>query len=373
MIDAISSVALETWWVMLEASPWVLLGFFVAGILYIFIKPAIVSRYLGKGRFRPVFLSALFGVPIPLCSCGVVPTALSLRKQGANDGATVSFLVSTPETGVDSIAITYALMDPLMTVFRPVAAFFTAVTAGVLQNVFGKKSAVPQALKSLPLAEEAPACTPDCGCEAGPEAPDESVWSKAVKGVSYAFGELMDDMAGWLSLGIVLAGIISVVLPPGSLERYMGTGIKPMIIMLAAGIPMYICATASTPIAAALMMKGLSPGAALVFLLAGPATNIASVTVVAGAMGKRAAGLYLASISVCSVLLGLLLDFIYIKAGLSLSGVAGGAAHVLPAWLETASALVLTAILARSIIGGLISKKPEADESCGCDGSCGTD
>lgn len=369
MIDVISSVALETWWVMLEAAPWVLLGFFVAGILYIFIKPAIVSRYLGKGRFRPVFLSALFGVPIPLCSCGVVPTALSLRKQGANDGATVSFLVSTPETGVDSIAITYALMDPLMTVFRPVAAFFTAVTAGILQNVFGNKSAVPPVLTPLPLAE-APPCTPDCGCEVGQEASDQSVWRKAVKGVTYAFGELMDDMAGWLALGIVLAGIISVALPPGSLERYIGTGIMPMIVMLAAGIPMYICATASTPIAAALMMKGLSPGAALVFLLAGPATNIASVTVVAGAMGKRAAGLYLASISVCSVLLGLLLDFIYINAGLSLSGVVGGTTHVLPTWLETASALVLTAILARSIIGGLISKKPEADESCGCDGSC---
>lgn len=370
MINLLASVALETWWVLLEAAPWVILGFLIAGILYIFVNPAIVSRYLGRGRFRPVFLSALFGVPIPLCSCGVVPTALSLRKQGANDGATVSFLVSTPETGVDSIAITYALMDPLMTVFRPVAAFITAVTAGVLQNLFGKKRAsVPPVIKAPPVVE-AQACPSDCGCESGQESSEPSLWQKTVKGVSYAFGDFMDDMAGWLSLGIVLAGIISVILPAGFLEQYIGTGIMSMIIMLAAGIPMYICATASTPIAAALMMKGLSPGAALVFLLAGPATNIASITVVAGAMGRRAAALYLASISVCSVLLGLLLDFIYIKAGLSLSAVAGRAGHFLPAWLEIASALALTAILARSLLRSLMSRKPAADDSCGCEGSC---
>ena len=127
----------EAWYLYLDVAVYMLFGFFVAGLLYLFFKPDKIKHYLGKGKIKPVFLAACFGIPLPLCSCGVVPVAAGLKKQGANSGAALSFMISTPETGVDSIAVSWAMLDPIMTVIRPVDAFISAVLTGIAQNFFG--------------------------------------------------------------------------------------------------------------------------------------------------------------------------------------------------------------------------------------------
>jgi len=264
---------------------------------------------------------------------------VALKKQGANNGATAAFLISTPESGVDSIAITYALLDPIMTVARPVVAFATAVAAGLTENLLGYKKGGGSISPDL-------TCPVD-GCCDGQDCPTEehhrhhSFWEKLVAGLRYAFQELWDDMAGWFLVGLVIAGLITTVIPDDVLTRYLGGGLPSMLVMLAVGIPLYICATASTPIAAALILKGVSPGAALVFLLAGPATNATSLTVLLGILGKRTTAIYLATISLSTVLFGLALDKVYTSFGLSAQAMVGEASEVMPAWTEWAGAVLL--------------------------------
>ena len=238
---------------------------------------------------------------------------MSLRKQGANNGATTAFLISTPESGVDSISITYALLDPIMTIARPVSAFLTAFAAGLTENIFGYRRSSKQIEPDL-------GCPVDNCCD-GNDCPPEvhgnhhSFIDKIFAGLTYAFGELWDDIAGWFLFGLLLAGGITLLIPDDILTSYLGGGLPSMLLMLAVGIPLYICATASTPIAAALILKGVSPGAALVFLLAGPATNLASMTVLVGILGKRATAIYLTAIAICAVGFGLLVDWIYASMG----------------------------------------------------------
>jgi uncharacterized membrane protein YraQ (UPF0718 family) len=314
-----------------------------------------VARHLGRGRFSSVFKAAVLGIPIPLCSCGVLPAALSLKKQGANNGATTAFMIYTPESGVDSIAITYALLDPIMTVARPIAAFCTAAVAGISENLLGYT-------KGTRLEEQPDRKCPVDGCCDGIDCPSEihrrhhTFFQKAGAGMRYAFTDFWGDLAGWFLFGILLAGVITTLIPDDIFSRYLGSGLSAMLIMLAVGIPLYICATASTPIAAALILKGVSPGAALVFLLAGPATNITSLTVVAGILGKRAAALYVAAIAICAVVFGLLLDMVYATLGISAMAVAGQAAEVMPPWLEWLAVLFLLAISIKPV-GALLQTK----------------
>jgi uncharacterized membrane protein YraQ (UPF0718 family) len=301
---------------------------------------------------------------------------VSLRKQGASNGATTAFMISTPESGVDSISITYALLDPIMTVARPVSAFLTAFAAGLTENLFGPRK--------RPLALQ-----PDLGCPVdnccdGTDCPPEvhrshhSFIAKIFAGMAYAFGELWDDIAGWFLFGLLLAGGITLLIPEQLLTRYLGSGLPAMLLMLAVGIPLYICATASTPIAAALILKGVSPGAALVFLLAGPATNLASLTVLIGVLGKRATAIYLASISVMAVLAGLAVDQIYAGFGISAQAVVGQAAEVLPEWLRWAGAILVLVLSIRPvnrIIRGWFRRKETDDAGEAANGphtDCGT-
>ena len=253
-----------------------------------------------------VFKAALLGVPLPLCSCGVLPAALSLKKQGANNGATTAFMISTPESGVDSIAITYALLDPIMTVARPLVAFVTAAVAGLTENLLGYRAAVPVGTPAKPFSVADPGGTMNDVSGAHPQ--HRRLGYKVKSGLHYAFSEFWGDLAGWFFLGIFLAGLITALIPDDVFSRYLGSGFSAMLLMLAVGIPLYICATASTPIAAALILKGVSPGAALVFLVTGPATNAATVTTISRLLGKRAVVIYL--VSICGVALagGLLLD-----------------------------------------------------------------
>jgi uncharacterized membrane protein YraQ (UPF0718 family) len=354
-LNLILQIIFESWSLFCEASIYVLFGILVAGMLYIFLNPGTVARHLGQGRFKSVFKASLLGIPIPLCSCGVLPAAASLRRQGANNGATMAFLISTPESGVDSIAITYALLDPIMTIARPVAAFVTAMAAGISENLFGKKGNV--LLQSVPDLS----CTVDGCCDGLNCSPDEhlshhSALEKIKAGLIYAFGELWNDIAVWFLVGIILAGVITVLIPIDVMTHYLGGGLPAMLLMLVIGVPLYICATASTPIAAALILKGISPGAALVFLLVGPATNITSLTVLFEVLGKRATALYLFAIAFSAVIFGLILDQVYTLFGISAQAVAGQASEIIPHWAKLAGAFILLGISVRPVYKAVFSK-----------------
>ena len=330
----------ESWHLLLEASVYILFGMLIGGMLKVFLNPSFVADHLGRGRFVSVIKAALFGIPIPLCSCGVLPAAASLKKQGANNGATTAFLISTPESGVDSIAITYALLDPIMTVARPVSAFITAVAAGISENLLhSQKDEDWQRVidKSCPVDN----CCDGNDCPPAEHAIHHTLGEKLWAGLKYAVGDLWGDLAGWFFAGLLLAGVISALIPEELMTRYLGGGLHSMLIMLLVGIPMYICATSSTPVAAALILKGVSPGAALVFLLVGPATNVTSLSVLFGILGKRATAIYLITLSLFAVLSGLLLDQVYGSFGISAQAMVGQAGEVIPYWLQLAGAILV--------------------------------
>ena len=272
---------------------------------------------------------------------------MSLRKQGANRGATTAFLISTPESGVDSISITYALLDPIMTVARPVVAFVTAFVAGLSENLFSYNKEGREIIPDLRCPVDG--CCDGVNCDPEQHSRHHTFYEKLRAGFGYAFKDLWNDIAAWFLFGLLLAGIITVLIPDDVFSRYLGSGLPAMLLMLAVGIPLYICATASTPIAAALILKGVSPGAALVFLLAGPATNLASLTVLVGTLGKRATAIYLSSIAVCSVIFGLLVDQIYGYWGVSAQAIVGQASEVVPLWLQWAGALVVVVLSIKPI------------------------
>lgn len=291
-----------------EMAPYLLLGLTFAGILHVVFKRSFVVRHLGGGTVVDSFKAAVLGVPLPLCSCGVVPTAMSLRKSKASDGATVSFLISTPQTGIDSIIATYGILGPLIAVFRPVAAFVMGVTGGIITTALGGRTTAPREGRT----DEPPAA---CSVCAAPAEHAHTWGEKIVAMAKYAYGEFLDDISVQLVAGIAISGLISWLLPPDFFTRTIDNELLAMLLMIVGGIPLYVCATASIPIAAALMMKGLSPGAAFVFLAVGPATNAATVTVIAGVMGKKIVAVYLGVISVLSVAAGFALNGLFALVG----------------------------------------------------------
>jgi uncharacterized membrane protein YraQ (UPF0718 family) len=279
-------------------------------------------------------------------------------------------MISTPESGVDSITITYALLDPIMTVVRPVAAFTTAVVAGLTENLFhrdGSDNPTPPDLT----------CPVDACCDGVDCLPEEHMHhhdflTKIMAGFTFAVKDVWGDMAGWFLIGLLLAGLITALIPPDVMSRYLGGGLPAMLLMLAVGIPMYICATASTPIAAALILKGISPGAALVFLIAGPATNITSLTVLLGILGKRATAIYLSTIAIFAVCFGLLVDRIYTAFGFSAQAVVGQAAELIPPWAQWSGALTLLVLSIKPVSASIYSRlrgKGDGDQ----DNICGVE
>ncbi|HJH29247.1 MAG TPA: permease [Methanosarcinaceae archaeon] len=360
LIVGIAGIAGATWEIFTEAAPYLFLGFGIAGLLHALIPDEKIVSYLGAsaGKVRSVINAAIAGVPLPLCSCGVVPTAISLQKRGATKGATVSFLISTPETGVDSIAVTYALLDPIMTIFRPIATLVTAISAGIMENLLTKENInaqthhLPLNSQTIPLAtvseDEDVSCS--CGGACSTSAPHGQSLSQRIYGsLKYAYVELLGDISKWLTVGIVIAGIVSYAIPESFILSYLGGGVGSMLVMLVIGIPLYICATASTPLAAALIAKGMSPGTAFVFLLAGPATNSATITMVIKFLGKRSAAIYLASIGTFSIAFGLLLDFIYVKMGIEATSIVGHASEILPDDVKTLFAILMLPLIANGI------------------------
>jgi len=352
-----------SWQVLLDASIFILFGFIIAALIRAFISSEQIVKYMGGNNFRSVFYAALFGVPLPLCSCGVVPTAMALRKQGASRSATLSFLISTPESSIDSIALTYALIDLPMTIFRPIAAFITGFVAGIAEIILGKKEETKNAEDlSCPHCTPSPQPSPARGegvsipsplmgegeGEGGHvhhESHAHTLSERFKLGMHFAFVELLTDISRWFLVGMLIAGAITYAVPPSFIENYLGQGWLSMLIMLAIGLPLYVCATASTPIAAALLLKGMSPGAALVFLLTGPATNAASFTILIKMLGPRTAIIYIISIAVCAVLLGMGINQFYTLMGINIQASLGHAHEMIPLWLKWATAVPLTLIM----------------------------
>jgi uncharacterized membrane protein YraQ (UPF0718 family) len=352
----IKNIIFEIWHVYLDVSVFMLFGFLVAALLYVFFKTDRIKKYLGQGRVKPVLRAALFGIPIPLCSCGVIPVVTGLKKQGANDGAALAFMIATPESGVDSIAVSWAMLDPVMTVMRPIAGFITAISTGITENIFGRRNHKKTAVTPDPFFAQArqPEHNCSCGGQACATAPGQTVQEpplskRLAQGLDFAFGELLTDIAKPFAIGVVIAGIITFYFPSGISTWSQNNPLLSMLVMLVAGIPMYVCATSSTPIAAALILKGLNPGAALVFLLAGPATNAATMGVVKNTFGARALAIYLGMISICAIAMGALLDLIYDLLAIQPSVVMGKAAEVIPYSVELAAALILAALLAKNL------------------------
>ena len=337
-MNEISEIFYQILGIINEMSPYLLLGFLLAGLMHAFIPNSMYSRYLSGGDFKSVVYAALFGVPLPLCSCGVIPTAMSLRREGASKGATVSFLIATPQTGVDSIVATYSLMGLPYAVLRPVAALCTAVFGGMMVNFSTRSEA------SLPAPK--PAKRSDDGSPA-----KKGLGERIREALSYGFVEMMEDIGKWLVVGLVVAGLITVLVPDSFFEVFKDNTLLSMLLVLAIAIPMYICATGSIPIAVALMMKGLTPGAALVMLMAGPACNVASILVVSKVLGRRALATYLFSIITGSILFGAGIDCLLPKEWFVPVMQCGDCCHGGGIdWRNMACTIILLALLAHAMI-----------------------
>ncbi len=338
MLSFLSDWAVGTWGIILDAAPWLVGGFLLAGVIYVLVPFAKVTKHLGKPGLAGVLKATLVGAPLPLCSCSVLPIASSLRRQGAGRGATASFLVSTPATGVDSIAVSYALLGPVLAIVRPIAAVVAAILAGTVidrlvpEDRQGSSADDPLASASQRGATEQPR---DC-CEreaavtghaagqarscchgketASVRSSKAGFVGRARQALRHGFVSMFEKLGHWLLLGFVLAGLVSAALPADLLPEYVGSGPLAMLLMVPIGLPMYVCATSSTPVAAALIAKGLSPGAALVFLLVGPATSTASMFVVGKDLGGRSLALYLACIIVVALGFGMLVDSLTVSS-----------------------------------------------------------
>lgn len=319
-----------------EMSPYLLLGFLLAGLMHSFIPGWYYTKFLAKKSFRSVINAALFGIPLPLCSCGVIPTAMSLRKEGASKGAVASFLIATPQTGVDSIIATFSLMGLPFAIVRPIAALLTAFFGGAMVNT-----------------------TDDCKekpVETNGKHNDhkhEGFIDKLREALEYAYIEMMEDIGKWLVIGLVIAGLITVFVPAEMFAIFNGNTLASMLLVLCIALPMYLCATGSIPIAVALMMKGLTPGAALVLLMAGPACNFASMLVIRKVLGVRTLITYLASIIVGSIAFGYMIDY------LQFNGIVNFLEHLTyqqaccaegDGWFEWACTILMILMLVNAIV-----------------------
>jgi uncharacterized membrane protein YraQ (UPF0718 family) len=331
MLDTLRQIAVDFWATIAEMSPYLLFGFFVAGVLSILISQRVVERHLGGHGMLPLLKATVFGIPLPLCSCGVIPVSMSLHQHGASKGATVSFLLSTPQTGVDSIFVTYSLLGPVFAVFRPLAALVTGLLGGGLVDIFVQREAEPSA--------PAP-CADECCSRQG-------VKSRLLTGMKYAFVTLPRDIGKAMLVGLALAAVIAVIVPDGFFAEKLGTGMGAMLLMMVLGIPLYVCATASVPVAAALILKGLTPGAALVFLMTGPATNAAGLATIWRTLGRRTALLYLLAVAGSALGAGMLLDFLALNIDIPI--ISAHHHEVLPPLIKHAAAVVLLALLAYGI------------------------
>ena len=291
IIDYMLLFLREMWGLCLEMAPYLLLGMLVSGLISIFIDSSFIFKHIGQKNAGSVLKSTLFGIPLPLCSCGVIPVAATLRESGASKGATVSFLVSTPQTGVDSIFLTYGMLGPMFALFRPLAALASGFFSGIVINNFDHDMH-----HHLSESDNAPKTK-------------ESLDKRIISGVKYGFLTLPADIVIPLTQGLVVAAAIAILIPPQFIaEHFSSSNLIQYTMMLAVSLPIYVCATASIPIAVVLMAKGITPGAAFIFLMAGPATNASSIAVIKNILGKRTLYHYLVLIAFTAISFGYILD-----------------------------------------------------------------
>ncbi len=296
---------LDSFWSLTGAmAPYLLFGFFFAGILHEAIPGDFIKKHLGKGNISSVIKATLFGTPLPVCSCGVIPVATALKKEGASKGSVLSFLISTPITGVDSILATFGIFGFAFTVYRVLTSILIAVTAGILSNIFDKEK------QKTPSFSLSPANPNKAFFIKTPQKETKKRFSLK-NAFKYGFLTLFGDIAKPLFWGLVIGALITVSIPD-SFERFLSSHYWISYLgVIAVSVPMYVCATSSLPIAASLVLSGVSLGAAFVFLSAGPATNTVTMGVVKKMLGKRSLFIYLGVIIVGSVVFGVLLDMLF--------------------------------------------------------------
>jgi uncharacterized protein len=353
--------------IALAAAPWLLLGLFAAGLIKAFIPEDLLRRWVGGQGFAGIARAAVIGAPLPLCSCGAIPTGIALHRGGAGRGPTIAFMIGTPGIGMDSIAVTYALLGPFMAVARAAGAVVTAVATGLLvasARVRLPASAKPDTLCAESCRNDACASEPPASSAAlavldeqllplgAPTrllgAPTRPLGARLQEGMNFAFGDLLDDIKAWVVAGLVIAGVLLAFAPPAVMASY-GSGLLPMLLMAVIGIPIYICATAATPIAAGMLLAGVSPGTALVFLLAGPITSMATLGVLRREMGNAALARYLLGILGTTVLLGILVDLSIEWARVDVVAQIGGVRELLPDWLGWAALATLLMVSVRPV------------------------
>jgi len=324
--------------IMNEMSPYLMLGFLFAGILYVWFPKKTVYKYLGKPNSASVLNAALIGIPLPLCSCGVIPTGISFYNRGASKGSSVSFLISTPQTGMDSIMVTYSLLGLPMAIIKPIIALFTGFYGGFLTNILSKDR--QKELEKSKLKEDI-------------SNNDKTVNRSLIGMLRYAFVEFLEDIAKWLVIGLLIAALIDVLIPDSFFTAYLGNEYLEMFLILVAAIPLYVCATGSIPIAAILMLKGLSPGAAIIFLMAGPATNAATMTVIGKIFGRRTLLIYLLAIITGALFFGILVnEFLPREWFTDPLQHFHGVHHehgLLPHWLQIGSSIILSLLILNAI------------------------
>lgn len=423
-MNTLTELALNFLDLFLDSAPWLLLGLFMAGMIKMFVPMSWMQKQLGGHGIKPTLKAAIFGAPLPLCSCGVIPAAVGLRRSGASKSATTAFLVATPETGVDSVSVSYVLLGPFMAVVRPIAAVTSAIVAGLLVGRDDAKAATPEpgnavpkfapipqkapgmmapmakaepasccASKAAPVvqtqsccaskAEVNPETTGCCGsktevkaeatsccgskpatsekggcCSSKAEAPaPQGVAGKLMNGVQYAATDLVRDTTLWLLVGLFFAALVNTFVPASFLSQW-GDGILAMTVMVLVSVPMYICATASTPIAAGLLLAGVSPGAVLVFMMAGPATNIATLGVVRNELGKRALWAYLSGVIGTAMLFGFAVDYAVAEFGFTVMPLVGEEHRVLPHWLVYGSGALLAVLMIKAMMDKWLPARP---------------
>jgi uncharacterized membrane protein YraQ (UPF0718 family) len=352
------------WKFLLVSSPYLIIGLFFSGVIHTFISIDKLKSLVGKNKISDIFWAALIGVPLPLCSCSVIPTAVTLRKAGASTGATSAFLIATPESGVDSIIMTYAMMDLPMTIMRPLAAFISAFVAGILNFKFNSVfhfSETDHSHHNHAHHEHQDDHKSCCAHEN-----KKTIRTKIVEVFNFGFGDLLRDLAFWLLIGIVLGSLIDFFVPENFFAELGGWQSRLVILLI--GIPLYICASASTPVAASLMLKGLSPGSALILLLVGPATNISNILVLQKYIGKKGMIINLVSIAFVALIFSFVADFLYanyfpVKINSSLMS----HEHAEGSWWQVASVVIFLPLLLRAFYQEEIAprmKKKEKESCC---------
>ncbi len=367
-----------------ESAPYLLLGFVLAGVLHEFVPSGWIARRLGGERVGGVFLASLVGLPLPLCSCAVVPTADALHRKGAGRSSTLAFLISTPETSVESIALTWGLFGGTMAVVRPIVAMLTAIAAGLASLALGRSSATPEPASEEPFGnteshvcghahraiqdgrDSIAGCRPDLSFETN----DEPFAPRARRALRFGFGTLFDDLFPSLLVGLGAAVLVTALLPDDFLPSLLGgrSGLLPLLLVAVSSAPLYLCASGATPLAAALVLKGLSPGAALVLLLVGPATNLATIGLVARRFGRGPVVLYLAAVIGMAIGAGLLVDAVartVIEQALHTGTIAAHGESIAP--IQAASLAICALLAARSTGRRMARRRSSPLHRTGCD------